>query len=122
MRRQERLAQRNKLKRDPALAAELAESRLQPITYREAGPTLAPALQVCTLLLAPRPQPTPAPHHQGPALQIFMLLVALRELCQIYSTIGMVLFLHACMCHGLSSTLSVQQDLPCPCCFAKHGP
>ena len=50
LRRQERLAQRNKLKSDPALAAQLAESRLQPITYREAGPTLAPALQVCSLL------------------------------------------------------------------------
>lgn len=46
MRRQERLLRRNKLKSDPALAAELAESRLQPVTYREASPTLAPAIQV----------------------------------------------------------------------------
>ncbi len=47
LRRQERLVHRNKLKQDPALAAKLAESRLQPVTYREAGPTLAPAIQVC---------------------------------------------------------------------------
>ncbi|KAL3138822.1 hypothetical protein ABBQ32_005657 [Trebouxia sp. C0010 RCD-2024] len=46
LRRQERLAQRHRLRSDPALAAQLAESRLQPVTYREAGPTLAPALQV----------------------------------------------------------------------------
>ena len=50
-RRQDRLAQRNKLKQDPALAAELAESRLQPVTYREARPTLAPAIQVSTFAL-----------------------------------------------------------------------
>ncbi len=47
LRRQERLVHRNKLKQDPALAAQLAESRLQPVTYREASPTLAPAIQVC---------------------------------------------------------------------------
>ncbi|DBA72140.1 TPA: hypothetical protein ACH3X2_010862 [Trebouxia sp. C0005] len=49
LRRQERLVHRNKLKQDPALAAQLAESRLQPVTYREASPTLAPAIQVQTL-------------------------------------------------------------------------
>ncbi len=47
LRRQERLVHRNRLKQDPALAAQLAESRLQPVTYREASPTLAPAIQVC---------------------------------------------------------------------------
>ncbi|DBA83851.1 hypothetical protein WJX77_012169 [Trebouxia sp. C0004] len=49
LRRQERLVHRNKLKQDPALAAQLAESRLQPVTYREASPTLAPAIQVQTV-------------------------------------------------------------------------
>ena len=52
LRRQERLVHRNKLKQDPALAAQLAESRLQPVTYREASPTLAPAIQVCLALVS----------------------------------------------------------------------
>ena len=57
VRRQERLRERAKLKDDPELAAKLAESRLQPITYRKEGPTLAPAIQVQPMPLSHNPLP-----------------------------------------------------------------
>lgn len=49
VRRRDRLLERAKLKTNPELAAKLAESRLQPVTYRTESPTLAPAIQVVSL-------------------------------------------------------------------------